>query len=73
MAGQHPASVRESPPLGSKFSADVNAELKEVLGREENASDDHCASTNEYINERIKKGWRHAEPIPAPTMLRGVA
>ena len=27
----------------------------------------------ESSNERIKKGWRHAEPIPAPTMLRGVA
>lgn len=49
----------------------------ERWGRDENASDDRCASTNEYINERIKKGWGHVAPIPSPTMfapvLRGVA
>lgn len=62
------------PQAGSSYG---NAKLKEVPGEGRGAAGDPHANTNEYINERIKKGWGRVSPTPSPAViapvLRGVA
>lgn len=61
-------------PAGSSYG---NTELKKRRGRDWDASEDPRASTNEHINERIKKRRGRVSPTPSPAAiappLRGVA
>lgn len=79
----HPTTTKQGPGRSLEHPGprvEVPMEmpsLRKCWGRDWAASDSPRASTNEHINERIKKGWGRVSPAPSPAviapLLRGVA